>query len=80
MTKHCFASAGEGGVMSTYTFHYINDDGTEVVVRLQGGDHISAPVNAFRQFLLGVTFHADTIAKYINVEQVDADLMERIIE
>jgi hypothetical protein len=49
---------------------YSADDGSElrVVARDTVDGHISAPLLAFQRLLLSITYHSDTIAKYVDVE------------
>lgn len=55
--------------MGYYTFRYINDDSTEVGVRVSDESwHIANVLEAFEQFLLGCTFQRETIHQYVDVD------------
>jgi hypothetical protein len=60
--------------MSIYRFQYISDvaGAASVTVELDDSQYpcIDAVLVAFEQFLLGVTFQPESIAKYLDMEAV----------
>jgi hypothetical protein len=67
--------------MSVYTFTYQNDipGSSDVAVRFddQNGEYpfIEHVIEAFEQFLLGVTYQPGSIAKYIDKDKLERQLM-----
>jgi hypothetical protein len=68
--------------VSVYTFTYHNDipGSSDVAVRFddQNGEYpfIEYVIEAFEQFLLGVTYQPDSIAKYIDKDKLQKQLMQ----
>jgi hypothetical protein len=67
--------------MSVIKFLYLNDipGGTDVSVQFDDTDRpfIEDLLCAFEQFLLGMTFHPNTISKYLDTSRVQRALLER---
>lgn len=65
--------------MGRYYFGHTDDSGQHVSVMFDDTEryHISDVLTAFRAFLLGVTFQPATIEKYIDVNKVYLDQLER---